>query len=188
MNPDQATYEAYDGVRITLLDGTVVECEPLTVAEAVRFLRQLRDVRSSEPGAHEAFTSEFPARIGITGESLTALGLEVEHPSGGSLDLAGLTYSDAVDICEQIAVASWHDDVRVRSDAQIAVLDEFPSRFGLDGLSPPELFAVGQSFAKEFYLLIYGLAQDFCSHLTASPPVRNLELRAPSRPKRASTT
>lgn len=187
MERDEATYRAYDGVRLELFNDAVVECPPLTVAEAVHFLRALKDVRDDRPGAHEAFMGEFPERIGITDQRLADLGLVVKGADGSVLDLGDLTYSDAVALCEQIAVASWSDDVVARSEAQIAVLDEWPATFGITEQAPPQVFETARTFAKEFYLLIYGLAQDFCSHLTASPPVKVLTLRA-SSPMKGSTT
>lgn len=182
MDRDRATHEAYDGVRLELLNGAVAECAPLTVQEAVRYLRHLRDVREGRPAALDAFLAEFPERVGLDGQKLRDLGLEVEGVAFGDL-----TCADGRQILETFATATGHPDETARSRAQIAILDTAPRLLGLATAVPAEVFAAVRSVVDAFLALIFGLAEDFCSTLTASPPVRVLRLRAPSRPS-ASTT
>lgn len=163
-----ATYEAYDGVELRFLNGCVVKCAPLTVAEAVRYLRLFGQVEV-EPTAHAAFVAEFPVRIGITQERLVDLGLEVEGCTFGDL-----TYEGARQLVALQVAAAWADDVRMRSRAQGEFLTRFPLAVGLTGATPAEVFNVGRRFTEAMYRMIYGLAEDFCTHLISAPGVQVL--------------
>lgn len=167
-----ATFEAYDGVELRLLNGRVVRCPALTVREAVRYLRLLSRA-ATDAEAHADFMAEFPARMGITGERLADLGLEVE-----GLDLGALSFRDGVRLANVLAVASYHMDSRKRARAQLAFLRLFPRKLGLDGsrLEPAHVYALGRRFSDGMYQHIYGLAQDFCSLLTSGPAVRTMVL------------
>lgn len=187
MDRDRATYEAYDGVRLELLNGAVAECAPLTVKEAVHFLRVLEGFKARTPGAFDALMSEFPARVGLTEQRLADIGLEVEDQSGNPLEFGDLTYADAVKIAEKVAAACYDPDPAAMSRAQIDVLDEIPGTLGVEGPAA-DVFAVARRFTEAFYLLIYGMARDFCGHLTASPPVKVYSLQGHASQTKGSTT
>jgi hypothetical protein len=178
MDRNRATYEAFDGVRLELLNGAVAQCEPLTVQEAVRYMRQLQGFVDGRSGALDDLVSEFPARIGVTDARLVDLGLVVTDPRGRLLEFGGMVYSEGAELAAVIAEACWHASDAVRASAQAAVLERVPAAFGVADLGPAEVFEVGREFARELYLLIYGLAQDFCDHLTASPAVTVMSLWA----------
>lgn len=176
MDRSQATYEAYDGVELQLLNGRVVRCDALTVAEAVHYLRLLASI-GEDPDAHDTLMSEFPERIGILDVQLADIGLEVE-----GIELGDLTLKDGFEMVGILATALGDAFSVESSKAKVRVLDEFPVTFGVEGLKPPEVFTLARTFAERLYLLIYGLAQDFCQHLTLSPGVKVMVLRAATDP------
>lgn len=179
----QAAFESYDGVRLRLETGYVIETKPFTVSEAVHFLR-LIDGATEDPSRHTQFFDEFPARMGITGAKLADLGLVVPP-----LDMGDLKYPAAVAFEQMLADATLEMDLRARSKAQLRFLETFPKAFGesFPECTPAEVFALGQRFVQAFYLLIYGLAQGFCYHLIPGPGNRVETARASSSTS-ASTT
>lgn len=194
MDRSQATYEAFDGVELRLLNGRVVRCSALTVKEAVHYLRLLsliKEAAESEgdddvalvaaAGAHDDLVSGFPDRIGILEERLVDLGLEVEGPDGALL-FGDLTLKDAFEMVGILATALSDAYSAESSKAKVRILDELPLTLGVDGLGPAEVFALGRTFGKGLYLLVYDLAEDFCQHLTLSPRVKVMELRAATVP------
>lgn len=193
MDRNKATYEAYDGVELRLLNGVVVRCAALTVEEAVRYLRLLSSIKEAveseeedvfaavfvaAAAAHEDLVSGFPGRLGILGERLVDIGLEVEGPDG-MLAFGDLTLEDALAMVHILGVALSDAYSAESSKAKVRILDELPPTLGVDGLGPAEVFALGRTFGKSLYLLIYDLAEDFCRHLTLSPRVKVMEMRAP---------
>jgi len=71
----RATHEAYHGVEVSLPDGSVVECEALTVREATHWLRLLHVVENSDDvrlqnEAFLEFLEDFSAAIGIEDKRL----------------------------------------------------------------------------------------------------------------------
>lgn len=168
-----ATYEAYDGVELRLLNGCVVRCPALTVREAVRYLRLLSRARE-DAEANAAFLAEFPGRMNLEVQRLVDLGVAVE-----GADLGELRYKDGVRLAKVLALASYHPDVRKRSKAQVAFLRLLPKKLGLDpdSLQPHEVMELGRRLVDDMYETMYGLAEDFCSHLTSSPPVKVMTLR-----------
>lgn len=175
---NQATFEAFDGVEIRLLNGRVVRSSALTVAEAVHYLRLIERVDADDLTAVTEFVAEFPQRVGIQDEKLADLGLEVSGPGAVPLSFGDLTVKDGLSLASLYA-QSIQDGPRAPK-AQIRVLDEFPATFGLDAavLAPSDVFDVARGFTEALYLHIYGLARDFCRHLTTSPRVKVMELRA----------
>ena len=165
MDRSQATYEAYDGVELRLLNERVVRCEAMEVAEAIRYLRLLSRV-SEHFEAHHAFMAEFPERIGIADVPLRDLGLSIECPLGGELDGGEVTVRDSLKLL-RILVAAENGDPGAQSD----FLDKFPAALSADlsSIHPAEVFEFGRLFAQEVYSLLYGLASDFLTHLIASP-------------------
>ena len=195
MDRSQATFEAYDGVELRLLNERVVQCPPLTVAEAVRYLRMLSRV-SEDFGAHYAFMAEFPERIGIAEIPLGDLGFVMPSPVAGAPDLDGngLTVTASLALLEVLAKAEQGDQ-----DAIADFFDRFPPAIGVEpaDLSPPaQVFECGRVFAEHAYTLIYGLASDFLTHLTTSPRGQVMMIAragtttpaAPTKSKQALTT
>lgn len=179
----QATFEAYDGVRLRLATGYVIETRPFTVAEAVHFLR-LIDEATEQPGAHSRFFAEFPERMGITTAKLADLGLEVP-----GLSVGDLKYPAAAALENLLADATGAENLSVRSKAQRRFLEAFTQAFGLaDDMRPADVFALGHKFVEAFYLLIYGLARGFCYHLIPGPGNQVGMARAGSSSTLASTT
>lgn len=179
----QATFESYDGVRLRLETGYVIETKPFTVTEAVHFLRMI-DGATEDPSRHTQFFDEFPARMGITGAKLAELGLAVLP-----LDMGELRFPEAIAFEKMLADATLEMDLRARSKAQLQFLETFPKAFGesFPECSPAEVFELGQKFIEAFYLLIYGLAQSFCYHLIPGPGNR-VETTGARSSTSASTT
>ncbi len=165
MDRSQATYEAYDGVELRLLNERVVRCERVEVAEAIRYLRLLSRV-SEHFEAHHIFMAEFPERIGIADVPLGDLGFSIESPLGGELDGGSLTVRGSLKLL-RILMEAENGEPRAQSD----FLDKFPAALSADlsTIHPAEIFEFGRTFAQEVYSLLYGLASDFLTHLTASP-------------------
>jgi len=161
----QATYEAFDGVELRLLNERVVRCKALGVGEAIRYLRLLGSV-SEDFQAHHTFMGEFPERIGIIEVPLRDLGFSMEAPRGEELDGGELTVQAALGFLELLSNAENGDP-----HSQADFMDRFPSAVGFDSSSviPSEVFDAGRVFAERVYELIYGLASDFSTHLTTSP-------------------
>ncbi len=172
MDRSQATYEAYDGVELRLLNERVVRCAAVTVAEAVRYLRLLSRV-SEHFEAHHEFIAEFPERIGIADVPLRDLGLSIESPAGGEIDGGLLTVRAALDLLRTLVKAENGDP-----GAQSDFLDKFPAALSADlsSIHPAEVFEFGRVFAQEVYALVYRLASDFLTHLTTSPSAQVLIL------------
>jgi hypothetical protein len=188
----QATFEAYDGVKLVLGGGRVVECAPLSVAEATRLLRQLTP-EEGDPD-HASFIAEFPERLGIMDELLADL-VEVEGVGGEPLELGELTLRDGFDMATLwgVSVAPPDIDAEASAKAQLRVLDEFPATFGLAvDLPAAEVFAVARRLTEAIYLRIYGLAARFSESLTGRPTGQVIDVNrlssSSSAPPRASTT
>lgn len=188
MNRDQASFDAVDGVELHLLNGQTVRCPALTVKEALRYLRLFAGAEGN-PSNHDEILRSFPERIGIMDVRLVDIGLEAEGPDG-PLSFGNLTVQAAFDLLDILGVAMGEDYASVAvAEAQVRILDEFPETLGIQSERPTEVFGGARAFAEAFYLRIYGLAQDFCGHLTASPPVLVMTIRAPSSsPQPTSTT
>lgn len=172
MSSDRATFDSYDGVELRFLDGVTRKCAPLTVAEAAHYLRLEARIRDGEVAAVCAFASEFADRAGVLDVRLVDMAFEVVGPGGTPLALGDMTVADGLALTEVVGAAAGVD--RKAAKAQSAILDTFPAKFGRDpkALAPAEVFAMARSFASELYLHIYGLAKDFCDHLTRSPRVK----------------
>jgi hypothetical protein len=188
----QATFETYDGVKLVLGGGRVVECAPLSVAEATRLLRQLTP-EEGDPD-HASFIAEFPERLGIMDELLVDL-VEVEGVGGEPLELGELTLRDGFDMATLwgVSVAPPDIDAEASAKAQLRVLDEFPATFGLPtDLPAAEVFAVARRLTEAIYLRIYGLASRFSESLTGRPTGQVIDVNrlssSSSAPPRASTT
>lgn len=173
----EATYRTLEDIELRLLNGRVVYTPALSIAEAKRLLRSLTEI-GENPAAHVEIIQTFPQRTGLTDERLVDLGFEVE-----GLEFGELTLGDALAMAEIYGTAAADAYAAESSRAKVRVLDEFPVTFGLDAerSTPAEVFGLARTFVETLYLLVYGLAQDFSRALTASPPVRALELRAPSQ-------
>lgn len=173
MDRSQATYEAYDGVELRLLNERVVRCEAVTVAEAVRYLRLLSRV-SEHFEAHHEFMAEFPERIGIADVPLRDLGFSIESPLGGELDGGLLTVCTGLELLRMLFAAEGGDP-----GAQSDFLDKLPAELGADlsSIHPADIFEFGRLFAQELYELLYGLASDFLTHLITGPRGQVLILR-----------
>lgn len=188
MGANEATFEAYDGVELRL-GQTVVRCPALTTAEAIGYLR-LFDRAKDDPAAHAEFLDGFPERMGLAGVPLSDLGVDVEGPDGKPLDLSRLTYKSGTRVAALYGVAAYETDIGRRSRAQIKFLRRFPKLVGIadpDALPPVHVFGAGARFVQDFYLRIYGLAQDFCSHLISGPTSQVMVLRGLSLEPSSST-
>lgn len=76
MERSEATFEAYDGVRVPLPSGRVVTCRALPVKDAVKWLRRLDLVENPESvrSQNEAlirFYDEFARAVGVEAEPLS---------------------------------------------------------------------------------------------------------------------
>ena len=185
MDRSQATYEAYDGVELHLLNECVVRCEAMEVAEAIRYLRLLSRV-SEHFEAHHVFMAEFPERIGIADVPLRDLGLSIDSPVGGEIDGGELTVRAALGLLQMLVKAENGDP-----GAQSDFLDKFPAALGAEMLSsihPAEVFEFGRLFAQEVYSLLYGLASDFLTHLTTSPSAQVMILTRAMETETAPTS
>ena len=177
MDKNRATFEAYDGVELRLLNGRVVRCPALTVAEAAHFLRMGARVEDGDYSGVDEFVAAFPVRIGVLKERLVDLGLVVEGPAG-PLAFGDLTLEDGLALARLYGEAVADAKDARSSKAKVRVLDEWPATFGFTAGTPGEVFQVARSFAEALYLHVYGLAKDFLDHLTLSPGVRVMTLRA----------
>lgn len=176
MDHSRATYEAYDGVELRLLNGRIARCPALTVQEASHYLRLLAGV-GEDPSAYDIFLSEFPGRIGILDERITDLGLELAAPNGRPVEFGDLTLKDALALIDVIATALDDAFSVESSEAKVRILDELPLTLGVDA-NAGEVFTLARTFAEQLYLLMNGLAQDFLQHLTLRPVVKVMEIRA----------
>lgn len=127
----------------------------------------------------EEFVRSFVERVGLGSVTLGELGVE---SSCGSL-----TLQDVHALLGVLYAASWAEDERERSRAQVRWLDEAPGWLNTDETNPAKLFEAGQSFARDYYLHMYGLASDFCSRLHLSPRVETWEVRGASQTLAAGT-
>ncbi len=166
MDRSKATYEAYDGVELRLLNGRVVHCAPLEVVEAVRWLRLLSRVDEGDFESHYTFLAEFPGRIGIDAVPLGDLGFSMTGPGDVELTADAMNVTAALGLVEMLAQAEGGDP-----NAQANFLDNFPGAIGADPeiMTPAGVFELGRAFAEQVYSLVYGLASDFSTHQTASP-------------------
>jgi hypothetical protein len=136
----RATFDAYDAVELRLED-RVVRVPPLTVGEAVRYLRLMDRLHSGDEGAHAEIMAVFPARAGIMDVPLSAWGLMVDVPGVGACHPT-MTVAQALEFCAVLAEAQeggWR--------AQAKVLDRTPAALGLPELSPVEVFGAARLFA-----------------------------------------
>lgn len=161
------TFDAYDGVEITLMGGRVLKVPAFTVREATSFIRTWSHIMNGDHEHIVGFAAAFVDRAGLRDVTLGELGAEFE-----GVECADLTVREAQELLEVLALASWDDDLKTRSNAQVRWLDEAPGALGLEVDEPAELFEIGQAFARDYYLHMYGLASDFCSRLHTSPRVQ----------------
>ncbi len=180
MERSQATYEAYDGVELRLHDGKVIRCDPLSVAEAIHFMRLLAGA-VDDTRVHHEFLREFVPRIGLAETKLVALGLTIElgqEDADVEVDLAeyselapGTTVEEALGICEALWKAQDEGDAW-------EFLEKLPPLFGVDPqhAHAAEAFAAGRAFVLIFYRHLYGLASDFLRHLAAGPATQVMVL------------
>lgn len=183
MERSQATFEAFDGVELHLLNGRVVRCDALTVQEAVRYLRLLSGAVGGDLSRVDVLLREFPARVGLTEVPVVDLGLEVDGLDRISPKLLlgspieGRRGSGAFRIANAVTELG-EADVLAQAQAQLYLLRLVPPALGVKGRAPFEVFEAARGFTSALYLHLFGLAQDFCSLLTASPPARTMHLRA----------
>ena len=182
MDRNQATYEAFDGVEIRLLDGHVVRTASLTVEEAVRYLRLQSNADFDVAAAHE-FLRDFPARMGVTETPLSAFGLVVEDVADGHR-CAALTVAQGLELLELLGKAQQETGYQEQAD----FLEQFPKLTGLLGDDVWETFRLGHAFAEAYYLAIFGFARDFLSHLRSSPRAEVMVMRRGSSSTKGSTT
>lgn len=181
MENSEATYEAFDGVELHLRNGRIVRSDPLTVQEAVRYLRLLTKL-ADDATCHEEFIDTFPARIGLLDVPLADLGLEVDGVVGyGTLDVQG-----AISLAGLVTTAAGPTFERATANAQAKILDEFPETLGVDGTAV-EVFAVARAFTQALYEKLYGMARDFLAHLTHGPKGQVLQMVAPAPPQGSTT-
>ncbi len=180
MDRSQATYEAYDGVELRLHDGNVIRCEPLSVSEAIHFMRLLAEA-VDDTRVHYEFLREFVPRIGFSGIKLVSLGLvieltqedaDIEVDLGDFSELApGTTVEEALGICEALWKAQDEGDAW-------EFWEKMPPLFGVDprDADAAAAFAAGRAFVLIFYRHLYGLVSDFLRHLTAGPATQVMVL------------
>lgn len=211
---DQATLDSYDGVELRFLNGVVRKCKPFTVAEAAHYFRLEARIRDGELAAAPAFAAEFVERVGMLDVRLADIGLEVE---GHVLEFGGLSVADGIALADIVADAQGAD-LRKAPRAQVRILDEVPAMFGLavpqmrplvrrgwwarvlrrrprivatrpvGGPEPGEVFEIARAFTEALYLHIYGLAKDFCGHLSRSPRAKVMTLtRGTAAPAESSS-
>ena len=173
MERSEATYQSYGGVKFTLDGGYVVRCGVLTVAEALRFLEMMESVES-DFSVHYQFMQEFPCRLGLAEESLAALGVTLDGPSG-PVALEDVTVRQATGLGRLLGDAERGDP-----NAQYDYLDRLPSVLAIepDRLSPFETFELGRTLDQQVYSLMYGIARDFWPHLIGSPTTKVMTMRA----------
>lgn len=165
MERSEATFQAYDGVRLTLADDHVVQVPAFSTREAVHYLRLLSRVEAGDAAAHHAFFHEFPARAGLLGTPLSAFGFAFSDA-----EIAGgeVTVAEATALVQLLGAAQDGGSSEI-----VRFLDRFPVAFGIgDDVPPAEIFVAGNAFADEFYRLIYGLAESFLSRLVSTPRVQ----------------
>lgn len=195
MDRNQATYEAYDGVVLTLLNDRTVQVPALTVEEATRLLRLSAAVEEGEPADVEGFIGSFPARSGLLGERLEDLrvirvgarpprALAVDEPWADRLKFGNLTLEDGLEIARLYLQATGGAWIAAAARAQIRILEELPSTFGLEAPTRAETLECARAFAHALYRHIYGLAQDFCEHPVPGPTTAVTRARA----RRSSST
>lgn len=173
MDRSEATFQAFDGVTLTLEDGRTVNVRSFSTQEAVRYLRLLSMVEAGDAGAHYTFVREFPARAGLSDVPLSAFGFRFDVEGVGEVSGGDVTVARALAFVELINAAQERQGWR----AQSAFLDEFPGAFGLQALNPPEVFRAGIAFTDEVNRLLYGLAESFWTHLASSPRVQVMRTR-----------
>ena len=71
MERSEGTFQAYGSVTVPLPGGSELEVQPLTVREAVPFLRMLHKAEGGDAEAHFQFLEEFPERVGIADAKLS---------------------------------------------------------------------------------------------------------------------
>lgn len=196
MSRPEATYRTLEGdVELRLLNGRVVHTPALSIREAKELLALLEgaaaavraigadeEPRRADIDAFMEVVNDFPKRTGLLDERVIDLGFELEGPDGELVDLGALRLHDALAMARLYGVSIADPFAIEGSQAKVRVLDEFPAAFGLDpdAHEPATVYEMARAFTEELYELIYGLARDFSGTLTASPPVRVLELRAPT--------
>lgn len=173
MENSDATFEAFDGVELRLLNGRVVRCDALTVREAVRYLRMLSKI-AEDPTAHDGFLHEFSVRVGLLEVQLCDLGLTVE-----GVNVGALTVAQGLDLADVVTAAAGPTYAKATAEAQVRILDEFPGALGISG-STEDVFAGARAFVQALYEKLYGMARDFSGHLAVSPPVKVFEMRGQS--------
>jgi hypothetical protein len=169
----EATFQAFDGVTLTLEDGRAVNVRSFSTQEAVRYLRLLSMVEAGDAGAHATFMREFPARAGLSDVPLSAFGFTFDVEGVGEVAGGSVTVSRALELVELLNAAQTHHGWR----QQCAFLGEFPGAFGLADLNPPEVFRAGIAFEDEVNRLLYGLAESFLTHLASSPRAQVMRTR-----------
>jgi len=169
----EATFQAFDGVTLTLEDGRAVNVRSFSTQEAVRYLRLLSMVEAGDAGAHATFVREFPARAGLSDVPLSAFGFTFAADGVGEVAGGSVTVARALAFVERLNAAQEWQGWR----AQMSFLDDFPGAFGLQALDPPAVFRAGISFADEVNRLLYGLAESFLTHLASSPRAQVMRTR-----------
>jgi len=185
MDRNRATYEAFDGVELRLLDGHVVRCPALSVAEAIHYLRLLSETDYDVDAAH-AFLNEFPARVGIADVPLSALGFEIDGVPGGH-HAWDVTVSQGLALLELLGVAQRPHEW---TGALAKFMEAFPKATGISTEDPWEMNRLGSVFAAAYYeAVLNGFARSFLSHLRSSPRARVMVMTgADSNSTSASTT
>jgi len=173
MDRSEATFQAFDGVTLTLEDGRTVNVRSFSTQEAVHYLRLLSRVQDGDAGAHHTFVREFPARAGLSDVPLSAFGFQFDVEGVGGVSGGDVTVAQALAFVELLHTAQGRWGWR----AQMALLGEFPEAFGLQALDPPEVFRAGIAFAEEINRLLYGLSESFWTHLVSSPRAQVMRTR-----------
>lgn len=184
MHRSSAAFEAYDGVRIQMADGSVVTCPALGTGEAVRMIRALDGLTALDPvkraQAHQEFIRAFVMRMGLGDATVEALGMEAGE--FGRMKVRWL-----LALIEAYHVACWGDSAADRARAQVTVLARTAKVLGSSD-DAASTFRKLNDVSGELYLHLYGLAQDFSSALTRSPTSQWLVLERATPERRDWTT
>lgn len=159
----RATFEAFDGVEVTLIGGRVLNVPAFTLSEATAYVRMWSKITDGDARLITSFVDAFVERAGLEDATLAELGVEAE----GCEDL---TAREVGALVGALSRASWADDERERSAAQLEWLTLAPKTFGVEDRA--ELAALGQRLARDYYVAMYGLSSDFCSRLHLGPEMK----------------
>ena len=187
MDRDRATRESFDVVTIHLPGGRAEKCPALSIEEAMRYTSPPTGEGQDLLDEVGRLVREFAERMGLGDERAADLGFAIEWDER-PVELGDLTAHDLLGLCEIFEVAAADAFALKSSLAKVRVLTKFPSAFGLGDLPATDVFGFARLLRETLYEHIYGLLRDFCSALTASPPVREMTLRARVRTSTLAST